>query len=95
MCMCACVYTRQVPKNLYQTSQYLCLTKSIRLSSIGFYLKTHTYWLQSASRDTVCVDIREFTLTELHRKSDRDVIEFLCYVSRKNREVMIKKYMSL
>jgi len=76
--MCAYTYARQVSKNFYQTSQYLCLTKFIRVSLIGFYLKKHTYWLQRASRDTVCFDRSEFTLTALHRKFDRDVTEFLC-----------------
>lgn len=33
VCMytCMCAYARQVSKHLYQTSQYLCLTKSIGL----------------------------------------------------------------
>jgi len=77
-CICAYMYARQVSKHLYQTSQYLCLSKSIRLSSVGFYLKTLTYFLQRASRDTVSVDRSEFALTELHRKFDRNVTEFLC-----------------
>lgn len=77
-CMCACMYARQVSKHLYQTSQYLCLSKSIRLSSVGFYLKTLTYFLQRASRDIACVDRSEFTLKELHGTFDRDVTEFMC-----------------